>query len=201
MPSALDDDVGSSPLPVSRLNHTACTLPVYASPGSVTRPGATLGPSRGSSGRQDSDLLGGYERFPILFPLSQALHGTLSALRLRVAEPRDLLRYAANGPDMDAADARSLPCWPYIADPNLSPSCLLSRLRHDARVRRCMLASLAHCTVSSHRMFEQTRTIPHVCGAPYQRDIADAEGVRMRCSFEQSRFHMSASRHHGQHSR
>ena len=56
---------------------------MYASPETITRSSATLGPNRGPYGWQDSDLLGGYERFPILFPLSQALHGTLSALRLR----------------------------------------------------------------------------------------------------------------------
>ena len=55
---------------------------MYASPETITRSSATLGPNRGPYGWQDSDLLGGYERFPILFPLSQALHGTLSALRL-----------------------------------------------------------------------------------------------------------------------
>lgn len=55
---------------------------MYASPETITRSSATLGPNRGPYGWQDSDLLGGYERFPILFPLSQALHGTLSAPRL-----------------------------------------------------------------------------------------------------------------------
>lgn len=158
---------------------------MYASPETITRSSATLGPNRGPYGWQDSDLLGGYERFPILFPLSQALHGTLSALRLRVAEPRDPRRYAANGPDMDAADARSLPCWPYIADPNLSPSCLLSRLRRDARVRSCMLASLAHCTVSSHRMFERHPPF-HMCATCHTDETSRTQRV-CECDVRSSR--------------
>ena len=75
---------------------------MYASPETITRSSATLGPNRGPNGWQDLDLLGGYERFPILFPLSQALHGTLSAPRLIRSEPLASggpLRTGTRGPD------------------------------------------------------------------------------------------------------
>lgn len=74
---------------------------MYASPETITRSSATLGPNRGPYGWQDSDLLGGYERFPILFPLSQALHGTLSALRLIGKVTRPPLAYP-DGNDGDS---------------------------------------------------------------------------------------------------
>lgn len=73
---------------------------MYASPETITRSSATLGPNRGPYGWQDSDLLGGYERFPILFPLSQALHGTLSALRLRRGDPPQTPSFGDLGPKL-----------------------------------------------------------------------------------------------------